>query len=72
MTRFVKSPIIEFAEEVLILDTNEGSLQGGFFSTKIAQLYILDMLYTEYFRRTTKVSINNINRTVVAVSDKLY
>lgn len=72
ITRFAKSPITEYADEVLILGTNEGPLQGGAFSTKMAQLYILDILYTEYFRRTTKVSMSNRNKTAAAVSDKLY
>ncbi len=71
ITRFHKSPMTAFADATLLCGANEGPLQGGSLSAKIAQLYLLDVLYFEYFKKTYEVSKVNKERTAKAVADKL-
>jgi DNA-binding MurR/RpiR family transcriptional regulator len=71
ITRFAKSPLTNNADITLLCGANEGPLQGGSLSAKLAQLYLLDILYMEYFRRTNKESILNKESTAKAVIEKM-
>ena len=71
ITRFVKSPLTSYSDLTLLCGANEGPLQGGSLSAKISQLYLLDILYVEYFKRTKEESIMNKEITAAAVSEKL-
>ncbi|MFH5835194.1 MurR/RpiR family transcriptional regulator [Proteiniclasticum sp. C24MP] len=71
ITRFSKSPMIAYADVTLLCGANEGPLQGGSLSAKISQLYLLDVLYFEYFKKTFEVSKENKEKTARAVADKL-
>lgn len=55
----------------LLCGANEGPLQGGSLTAKISQLYLLDVLYAEYFKRTDKQSITNKDKTAQSVIDKM-
>jgi DNA-binding MurR/RpiR family transcriptional regulator len=59
------------SDVTLLCGANEGPLQGGSLSAKIAQLYLLDVLYVEYFKRTYQESIDNKESTANAVIEKL-
>jgi DNA-binding MurR/RpiR family transcriptional regulator len=71
ITRFVKSPLTAYSDITLLCGANEGPLQGGSLSAKIAQLYLLDVLYFEYFKRTFDISVANKEKTAKAVVEKL-
>lgn len=71
ITRFEKSPLTSYSDLTLLCGANEGPLQGGSLSAKISQLYLLDVLYAEYFKRTKDLSISNKESTASAVIDKL-
>ncbi|RUT43751.1 MurR/RpiR family transcriptional regulator [Paenibacillus anaericanus] len=71
ITRFVKSPLTSYSDLTLLCGANEGPLQGGSLSAKISQLYLLDVLYVEYFKRTKEESITNKEITATAVTEKL-
>ncbi|MFD3257063.1 MurR/RpiR family transcriptional regulator [Paenibacillus lentus] len=71
VTRFVKSPLTSYSDLTLLCGANEGPLQGGSLSAKISQLYLLDVLYAEYFKRSKEQSILNKENTAAAVSEKL-
>lgn len=71
ITRFSKSPMTAYADVTLLCGANEGPLQGGSLSAKISQLYLLDVLYFEYFKKTFEVSKENKEKTARAVADKL-
>lgn len=71
ITRFTKSPLTNYSDLTLLCGANEGPLQGGSLSAKISQLYLLDMLYVEYFKRTHEESIVNKESTATAVSEKM-
>lgn len=71
VTRFRKSPATELSDIALLCGDNEAPMQGGSFSARIAQLYIIDIIYSEYCRQNPdKVSRNQI-ATSSAVASKL-
>lgn len=71
ITRFLKSPLTTFADITLICGANEGPLQGGSLSAKLSQLYLLDILYLEYFKRTHVESFENKEITAQSVVGKM-
>ncbi|OCA87917.1 transcriptional regulator [Bacillus sp. FJAT-27225] len=71
ITRFAKSPLTNYADITLLCGANEGPLQGGSLSAKISQLYLLDLLYVEYFKRTFKESAQNKELTANSVIEKM-
>ncbi len=72
ITKFIKSPLTHYADITLLCGANEGPFQGGSLSAKITQLYLLDVLYVQYFRKTSDVSKENKQITAEAVTDKIY
>lgn len=71
ITRFAKSPLTQYADLVLLCGSNEGPWQGGSMPAKMAQLYLLDVLYVEFYRQTLEKSKVNRQKTSKAVSEKL-
>lgn len=71
ITRFIKSPLTSFSDITLLCGAHEGPLQGGSLSAKIAQLYLLDLLYFQYFKRTNKEAVHNKELTAKAVIEKM-
>lgn len=51
ITRFEKSPLTSYSDLTLLCGANEVLCKGGSLSAKISQLYLLDILYVEYFKR---------------------
>lgn len=72
VTRFVKSPLTNYADTVLLCGSNEGPLEGGSMGAKLSQLYIIDILFHEYYRRNLGISKENNKKTSKAVVEKLY
>ncbi|MDR7078964.1 DNA-binding MurR/RpiR family transcriptional regulator [Neobacillus niacini] len=71
ITRFAKSPLTSYSDITLLCGANEGPLQGGSLSAKLSQLYLLDLLYAEYFNRTYKESLLNKESTAKSVIEKM-
>lgn len=71
ITRFEKSPLTTYSYITLLCGVNEGPLQSATLSAKISQLFILDILYAEYFKRTRRESVINKESTAKAVLEKL-
>lgn len=72
ITRFVKSPLSIYADTNLLCGSNEGPLEGGSMGAKISQLYIIDILFQEYYKRNRSLAADNNKKTSKAVVDKLY
>jgi DNA-binding MurR/RpiR family transcriptional regulator len=72
ITRFSKSPLAACTDTLLICGSNEGPLEGGSMGAKLSQLYIIDILFQEYYRRNREESVENNRKTSRAVVDKLY
>lgn len=71
ITRFAKSPLTSYSDITLLCGAKEGPLQGGSLTAKISQLYLLDLLYFEYFIRTNNEAATNQELTAKAVMEKL-
>ncbi len=71
ITRYAESPLTAYADIVLLCGANEGPFQGGSLSAKVAQLYLLDVLYTEYFKKNYAVCDYNKRRTTESIASKL-
>lgn len=71
ITRFVKSPLSTQADITLLSGANEGPLQGGSTSAEISQLFLVDLIYTEYYRRYFDRCSQNNEKVSVSVSEKL-
>ena len=56
----------------LLCGSNEGPLEGGSLGAKLSQLYIVDILFKEYYRRNLGISMENNQKTSKAVVEKLY
>ena len=72
ITRFLKSPLTEFSDCVLICGSKEGPLEGGSMGAKLSQLHIIDILYQCYFKANGKKARENRQKTANAVVNKLY
>lgn len=71
ITRFAKSPLTTFSNVTLLCGAKEGPLQGGSLSVKIAQLYILDLLYFGFIKETKGESLGNKELTAQAVITRI-
>ncbi len=71
LTRFVKSPLTSYSDITLLSGANEGPLQGGSTSAEISQLFLVDLLYTEYYRRYFDECSNNNKKTSGSVIEKM-
>lgn len=71
VTRFVKSPLTSYADYTLLCGANEGPLQGGSTSAEISQLFLVDIMYTEYYRRYYEQCSKNNEKTSGSVIEKM-
>ncbi len=71
ITRYARSPITNFADIVLQCGSNEGPLDGGASSTIMVQLYIIEILYLQYFMRNNAECRLNKSKTTESISSKL-
>jgi len=70
ITRFSKSPGGELADLVLQCGANESPLQLGSVAAKIAQLFLLDVLFAEFCRRRPAEYTQRRERIAAALADK--
>ncbi|HOQ16896.1 MAG: MurR/RpiR family transcriptional regulator [Epulopiscium sp.] len=72
ISRFIKSPLTGYADITILCGANESPLQGGSTSAKMCLLYIIDLMYMEYYRRNYDISFENNQKTMSSVLEKLY
>lgn len=72
ISHFLKSPLTAFTHELLLCGSPEAPLQGGSARGKMSQLYLIDLLCSEYFLLTEAESKERNKKTSEAVSEKLY
>jgi len=72
VTRFHKSPLTAYADLTLLCGAKEGPLQGGSTSAEISQLFLVDLMYTEYYRRYFDKCSKNNEKTSGSVVDKIW
>ncbi|CCQ95794.1 conserved hypothetical protein [[Clostridium] ultunense Esp] len=72
ITNFAKSPITAVSDIVLLTSAKETPLRSGALTSKIAQLHVLDIMYTAVAIQLKEDALASLNRTANAVLDKLY
>ena len=70
ITRFPKSPGVACADIVLQCGAREGPLQFGSIAARIAQLFLVDVLFQEVVRRDLEGARERGDRAADAVADK--
>lgn len=70
VTRFPHSPGAEISDVVLQCGANENPLQSGSIAARIAQMYLLDVLFSEYSRRNIVRARTNRARVAEALAEK--
>lgn len=72
ITRFAKSPLTTFCDTTILCGAKEGPLQGSSTTAVMSQLYILEVLYSEYYRKTYDESYLNNKKSAESIVDKMY
>lgn len=72
ITRHEKSPLTSFSDVTILCGANEGPLEGGSTSAQMSELYLIDVLYMEYYKKKYDISNENNQKTSSAVLGKLY
>ena len=70
VTRFPKSPGAAYADVVLQCGAREGPLQGGSVAARVAQLYLMDVLFREICRRDPEGCRSRQEMVAEVLSDK--
>lgn len=71
ITRYVNSRLAALSDVVIACGSNEGPLEGGASSTSMVQIYILDILYLQYFTRHYQQSKQNKSKTTEAIATRV-
>jgi DNA-binding MurR/RpiR family transcriptional regulator len=72
ITHFARSPITKCSDAVLLSGGRETPLQGGSMAAKIAQLHVIDMLFTGVALQIKEQALKYKEKTAQAVVDKAY
>ncbi|QQE80544.1 MurR/RpiR family transcriptional regulator [Alicyclobacillus sp. SO9] len=72
LTNHARSPITSYADAILLTSFKENPLHGGAFSSKLAQIHVLDILTTLTALRMKERSSKSMESTAKSVLDKLY
>lgn len=72
VTDIVKSPITEVSDLVLLTSSTEDPLQSGSLRSKIAQVHMLDLLYTGVALRLGDQAVESRKKTALSVVGRLY
>lgn len=72
ITHFKKSPLTAYSDAILLCGAEESPLDGGSMSAKMGQLYLIDLIYQEYYARNYRVCRENNKKTSTAVVEKLF
>ena len=70
ITRFPRSPGAALADVVLCCGSNEGPLQLSSVPAKIAQLFLLDILFSAFCRRNLERCRESRARVAEALAEK--
>ena len=72
ITNHLRSPITNYADLSLFTAAEETPLRSGALTSKIAQLFVLDILYTVIAVKIKSKAYNNLDKTAKSVVDRLY
>ncbi|OBW95709.1 N-acetylmannosamine kinase [Gallibacterium salpingitidis] len=70
LTHNLRSPITEVADYVLINGNRQGQMQGDSIGTKIAQLFVLDLIYALLVRKEEQRAIQAKQKTLNVILEQ--
>lgn len=70
ITHNLKSPITKVADYVLINGNRQGQMQGGSIGTKVAQLFVLDIIYSMLVARDEQSAIEAKQKTIDVILEQ--
>lgn len=70
ITHNLRSPITEVADFVLINGNHQGHMQGDSIGTKMAQLFVLDLIYTLLVRAEPNKAIQQKQKTLEVILEQ--
>ena len=70
VTRFPNSPGAQLADFVLQCGANESPMQSGSIAARIAQMYLLDVLFSEFSRMDMDRALEYRRRIAEALKSK--
>lgn len=70
ITHNLRSPITQVADHVLVNGNRQGRLQGDSMGTKIAQLFVLDLIYTLIVQAGEEQATRNKQKTVNVILEQ--
>jgi DNA-binding MurR/RpiR family transcriptional regulator len=71
ITKFAKTPASAYSSILLLCGANEGPMEGGSIETKTSQLFLIDVLYAEAYRRLGDAAIEHKQRTSKIIVEKM-
>ena len=71
ITHFSSSALTDISDQVLLCGANESPSQSGSFTGKLTQLFVMDLLYTEFYKISLPESKENRSKAMKSISDKL-
>lgn len=72
ISRYKQSELSKYIDFMVNHSANEDPMQGNSLTARISQIFILNILYTEYHKRTIEESGINKKNTAQAIVNKLY
>ena len=72
ITHFLRSPIREYCDEMLLMGTEEGPYNGGSLAGKINQILVLDMLCYLIEKKDLEKAKKNSSESTEFIADKIY
>lgn len=71
ITMFQKTPASEYADILLLCGAHEGPLEGGSIAAKTSQLFLIDILYAECFKKLGERALENKKKTSQIITEKM-
>lgn len=71
ITMFPKTPASAYCDVLLLCGSNEGPMEGGSIATKTAQLFLIDILYAEIYRKMSDTALENKKKTSKVITEKM-
>lgn len=72
LTAHAQSPLARLADCILLTTVRESPFEGGSFATKIAQMYVIDLVAMVAATKRPEATMAAVQRTARAVVEKLY
>lgn len=70
ITHSLRSPVTEYADYVLVNGNKQGKLQGDSIGTKIAQLFVLDLIYALLVQGEEELAVQTKQKTLNVILEQ--